>query len=202
MMLAARSRWTPRAPTAVANCVRRDAAPPCAPCGDTDPRDSGNPVVPKPSPPIHRHEAGWYAYIRMLTAFGPHAIEVDGRRIAFWRSGDRLVAMDDACCHRAAPLSKGHIINVSPKCSHIVCPYHHIAFDEVGRIVDVPTEKEGRWPKRPLQKVYAVAVEEGRVVLYDTEDDTGVGGLSRSTSVMSGAMGRRTFRRQTTCTRA
>lgn len=118
----------------------------------------------------------WFA-----TAFGPQQFLVDGRKIVLWHKGEgEMVAMDDACCHRGAPLSNGTIDHVT--LAHgdgwtlekpcIRCPYHHWAFDADGRIVDIPTEpKKGQWPKRPMQRSYRVQIENNEVVLYDDYGD-------------------------------
>ena len=96
-------------------------------------------------------------------------IEVDGRRIVFWRSNDGIVAMNDVCVHRGSQLSRGEVerdIDGRGKCT-IVCPYHHWKFDEEGRIADVPSEKEGRWPRRSMQRTYRLEFEDGQAVIYD-----------------------------------
>lgn len=112
------------------------------------------------------------AEARRMTAKGPRSMRVAGRPIVLWQRLDgELVAMDDACCHRAAPLSDGEIVTVvdpsdGSKLSCIQCPYHHIAFSADGRIASVPTDDgTRRWPKRPLQKTHDMAVEDGHVVI-------------------------------------
>lgn len=47
-----------------------------------------------------------------------------------------LVALEDRCCHRAAPLSKGRLLG-----DVLECGYHGLQFDTDGRCVDVPSQK-------------------------------------------------------------
>ena len=111
----------------------------------------------------HRHDTGILGIVMACrTYFGPWAVKVDGHRLVFWRSDDQIVAMYDVCVHRGSPLSAGF---VDGNC--LRCPYHNWAFDNTGRISDVPTEKEKRWPKRPVQRTYRVEYEHGKVVVYD-----------------------------------
>lgn len=108
---------------------------------------------------------GWHAvpnaaFIRMASLLGPRTATVDNRQIVFWRgTHNRLVAMDDACVHRAAPLSAGQVSSGDDGVKRLVCCYHHWSFTEDGRIANIPTEPEGRWPKRCIQKTYEVSIE-------------------------------------------
>jgi nitrite reductase/ring-hydroxylating ferredoxin subunit len=116
-----------------------------------------------------RHPVGIsHAKLMLRTMFGPSMLIVDGRRIVFWRSEHEIVAMDDICVHRGSPLSRGAVARVgADKRSCLVCPYHHWAFDCDGRIADVPTEKEGRWPRRSVQRTYRLEFDGGEAVIYD-----------------------------------
>ena len=54
--------------------------------------------------------------------------------IAIYRLGDgRLAAMEDRCCHRFAPLSKGRIEG-----DDLRCMYHGLKFDHTGRCIEIP----------------------------------------------------------------
>ena len=106
------------------------------------------------------------ARVRFRTLLGPSVAVVAGRRIAFWRgSRGRLVAMDDACCHRSAPLSQGSVHRLASGEKAIRCIYHHWAFSEDGRIRDVPSQSDGRWPRRPVQRTYDLALDRDGVSL-------------------------------------
>lgn len=60
-----------------------------------------------------------------------------------------LVAMDDRCPHRMAPLHRGTIVEDT-----IQCPYHGLRFDGTGQCVKLPLG--GKTPPRARLKVYPV----------------------------------------------
>ena len=54
--------------------------------------------------------------------------------VAIWRAQDgTLVAMEDRCCHRFAPLSKGRLEG-----DDIRCMYHGLKFDRTGQCIEIP----------------------------------------------------------------
>ena len=53
--------------------------------------------------------------------------------VLFRDTADRVVALEDRCCHRAAPLSRGEIV-----ASGIQCGYHGLTFDGTGKCVAIP----------------------------------------------------------------
>lgn len=55
------------------------------------------------------------------------------QRVVVWRAGDRIVAFEDRCVHRAAALSQG-------RCEgpHLRCMYHGLLFDETGAAIEIP----------------------------------------------------------------
>jgi vanillate O-demethylase monooxygenase subunit len=54
--------------------------------------------------------------------------------VALYRASDgALVAMEDRCCHRFAPLSKGWIEG-----DDLRCMYHGLKFDRTGRCIEIP----------------------------------------------------------------
>ena len=56
--------------------------------------------------------------------------------LLFWRGGGgKVVALDDRCCHRAAPLSKGR-----REGDNIRCMYHGLLFDKTGKCVEIPSQ--------------------------------------------------------------
>ena len=58
------------------------------------------------------------------------------KRLIFYRKGDgSVVAMDDACWHRLAPLSMGRL-----RGDNVVCPYHGLEFESGGRCVHMPSQ--------------------------------------------------------------
>jgi phenylpropionate dioxygenase-like ring-hydroxylating dioxygenase large terminal subunit len=78
----------------------------------------------------------------------PLRIELAGRAYALFRDGTgKAAALADACPHRFAPLSKGHV----SKEGRLTCPYHGWNFDAEGR---------GRSPSQPdLKKCDARALQ-------------------------------------------
>ncbi len=78
---------------------------------------------------------GWYAAIwsRDLTGT-PVGRTLLGEPIVLFRgSSGRAAALEDRCCHRAAPLSRGEVEG-----DHLRCGYHGLTFDAEGRCVAVP----------------------------------------------------------------
>lgn len=80
-----------------------------------------------------------------------------GRKILFWRDGSgKLIAMDDRCCHRGAPLSCGR-----QEGDAVRCMYHGFLYDSGGRCIEIPGQD--RIPPKAMVRTYAV-IEKGRWV--------------------------------------
>lgn len=60
-----------------------------------------------------------------------------------------IIAMDDRCPHRLAPLSRGKVIG-----ENIQCPYHGLQFDGTGHCVKMPMR--GNVPPRATLRTYLV----------------------------------------------
>lgn len=58
---------------------------------------------------------------------------LDDKMVLFRKSTGEIGAVQDRCCHRAAPLSLGWVENDA-----LVCGYHGMAFDENGACVRIP----------------------------------------------------------------
>jgi len=57
--------------------------------------------------------------------------------LVFFRAPNgRVAALEDRCCHRAAPLSRGKLVG-----DHLQCGYHGLKFDTTGRCVEIPGQK-------------------------------------------------------------
>jgi phenylpropionate dioxygenase-like ring-hydroxylating dioxygenase large terminal subunit len=56
--------------------------------------------------------------------------------VLFRQAGGAVAALEDRCCHRAAPLSLGEVDG-----EYLVCGYHGLRFDATGRCVEVPGQK-------------------------------------------------------------
>ncbi|MGB6536998.1 MAG: aromatic ring-hydroxylating dioxygenase subunit alpha [Xanthobacteraceae bacterium] len=58
---------------------------------------------------------------------------LDEKVVLFRNAGGAVGALEDCCCHRAAPLSLGEV-----SADHLVCGYHGLKFDVDGQCVAVP----------------------------------------------------------------
>ena len=74
-------------------------------------------------------------------------VELESKRIALFRVGDRYYAIDDLCPHRGGPLSEGDLEGEA-----VVCPWH-------GAIFDLATGAVVRHPAAAGVTTYAVRVE-------------------------------------------
>ncbi|KAF8056873.1 ddmC [Scenedesmus sp. PABB004] len=112
----------------------------------------------------------WYAAAlsEKLEDGKPLGVDLLGSRVTLFRDGNRVVALDDTCPHRGAPLSEGWLASGPSTGGHtcVVCPYHGWAFDGEGHLRDVPSAEPGRWPKRPLVSSYPVEERGGFVWLF------------------------------------
>jgi phenylpropionate dioxygenase-like ring-hydroxylating dioxygenase large terminal subunit len=101
----------------------------------------------------------------------PQSTKIGNRSIVVWRSPEdgRLMALDDACPHRGAPLSAGMVCNNS-----IVCPYHAWHFDgDTGDLLEIPSDaKKVRLPIKNAAKKVVVRESGGFVfALNDPQGD-------------------------------
>ena len=74
------------------------------------------------------------AYIKALDAselLAGHGkcVLLQGKKIAFFRTADRILAVDDTCTHDEASLSEGTLLEVEGKCPVVECPWHGAHFD-------------------------------------------------------------------------
>lgn len=57
--------------------------------------------------------------------------------VVFYRTEDgRPIALEDRCCHRHAPLSRGRLIGDA-----VQCPYHGFTYDTTGACIAIPGQK-------------------------------------------------------------
>jgi phenylpropionate dioxygenase-like ring-hydroxylating dioxygenase large terminal subunit len=81
----------------------------------------------------------WYAaaWSKDLTD-KPSARTFLNEKVVLYRTASgRLAALEDRCCHRAAPLSFGEISG-----EHLCCGYHGLRFDTTGKCVAVPGQSQ------------------------------------------------------------
>jgi 3-phenylpropionate/trans-cinnamate dioxygenase ferredoxin subunit len=85
-------------------------------------------------------------------------VKVGEARIAMFRVGDEVYALDDRCSHAEAWLSEGEVFDLA-----VECPRHGSEFDlRTGKPLSLPATK-------PVQ-VYETDVEEGTVYLTLPEE--------------------------------
>jgi phenylpropionate dioxygenase-like ring-hydroxylating dioxygenase large terminal subunit len=66
----------------------------------------------------------------------PIARTILGDEIVLYRgAGGKAAALEDRCCHRAAPLSRGKIVGDA-----LQCGYHGLKFDTGGHCIEVPVQ--------------------------------------------------------------
>ena len=83
-------------------------------------------------------------------------VSVDGREIAVFNLGDRLVATDARCTHVGGPLERGPL-----RGAQVTCPLH-------GSVFDVTTGAVVRGPARQPLRTYPVrSVAQGLVIDFD-----------------------------------
>lgn len=81
----------------------------------------------------------WYvaAWSHEITPDNVIARTIINLPLIFWRDQEgKIAAIDDRCCHRAAPLSAGR-----REGDNIRCMYHGLLFDTSGRCIDIPSQK-------------------------------------------------------------
>jgi vanillate O-demethylase monooxygenase subunit len=91
----------------------------------------------------------WYVvgWSHEFTAGRIHARTIIDQPIALYRTGDgSLVALEDRCCHRFAPLSMGRLEG-----DDLRCMYHGLKFAPDGRCIEIPGQKlipQSAWVRR------------------------------------------------------
>ena len=78
---------------------------------------------------------GWYAAIwsQDLRDRPVARVFLDEKVVLFRTASGQAAALEDCCCHRAAPLSKGEVSG-----EYLACGYHGLKFDVNGQCVEVP----------------------------------------------------------------
>ncbi|HLX81025.1 MAG TPA: aromatic ring-hydroxylating dioxygenase subunit alpha [Burkholderiales bacterium] len=94
----------------------------------------------------------WYviAWDYEIPAEGLFARTVLNQPIVVFRTGGGYAALEDRCCHRHAPLSRGRKEGEAVRCG-----YHGLKFDASGKCVDAPGMD--RIPPQAKVKTYPVA---------------------------------------------
>lgn len=95
----------------------------------------------------------WYvaAWSHEIGADGLFSRTILNEPLLLMRMADgNVVAMDNRCCHRAAPLSEGR-----REGDCVRCPYHGLKFDAQGTCIEIPGQE--RIPPQARVKTYPVA---------------------------------------------
>lgn len=81
---------------------------------------------------------GWYAatWSKDLTDKPLGKTFLNMKVVVFRLASGAIAALEDRCCHRAAPLSLGEVDG-----DHLVCGYHGLRYDATGACVEVPGQK-------------------------------------------------------------
>ena len=83
-----------------------------------------------------------------------------GDSIVFYRATDgRLVALDNRCCHRGAPLHMGHREGDSLR-----CPYHGMLFNAEGQCTEIPGQEI--IPQRACVRSYPVVARDELIWIW------------------------------------
>ena len=104
---------------------------------------------------------GWYAAIwsRDLQE-QPVARTFLNEKVVLFRNGSGQVgALEDCCCHRAAPLSRGERSG-----DYLACGYHGLKFDINGQCVEVPGQS--LIPRGAKVRSYPVCEQWGAVWIW------------------------------------
>ena len=87
-----------------------------------------------------------------------------GEPLVFWRTATgEIVALEDRCCHRQAPLSRGRLEGDSLRCG-----YHGLRFDAAGRCVEIPGQRA--IPPRARVRRYPALVHRRWVMVWIGDD--------------------------------
>ncbi len=107
----------------------------------------------------------WYmvAWADEIAAGDKHKVMVMNAPIVLYRdTKGALIALEDRCCHRAAPLSIGRIEG-----DDLRCMYHGLKFGRDGRCVEIPGQ--AKIPPHACVKSYAVQETGGWVFVWMDE---------------------------------
>ena len=98
------------------------------------------------------------------TALGvdPMSVTLLGHRLVLWRDETgQAHAWADACPHRGARLSLGHVSTGTCGARHLVCPYHGWQFGPGGQCRLVPAQPEWTPPASHAARAHEVKVAHG-----------------------------------------
>lgn len=78
----------------------------------------------------------WVAATGAEVSSKPVSRRLLDRPVVLFRASDGIVvALEDRCAHRGAPLSRGRLLG-----DEIACPYHGFRYDQTGKCTHIPTQ--------------------------------------------------------------
>ena len=80
--------------------------------------------------------------------------------LVFYKTGEGYAALDDRCCHRAAPLSMGRV-----ESGCLRCMYHGILYDHTGQVVEIPGQSH--ISRNMRVRSYPVCAKGGMLWIWD-----------------------------------
>jgi phenylpropionate dioxygenase-like ring-hydroxylating dioxygenase large terminal subunit len=104
---------------------------------------------------------GWYAAIwsKDLKEAPVARTFLNDNVVLFRNASGQAAALEDCCCHRAAPLSKGEVAG-----EYLMCGYHGLKFDIHGACVEVPGQAV--IPRNAKVRSYPVHEKRGVVWIW------------------------------------
>ena len=104
---------------------------------------------------------GWYAAIwsRDLQEQPVGRVFLNEKVVLFRNASGQVGALEDCCCHRAAPLSRGERAG-----DYLACGYHGLKFDINGQCVEVPGQS--MIPRGAKVRSYPVCERWGAVWIW------------------------------------
>jgi phenylpropionate dioxygenase-like ring-hydroxylating dioxygenase large terminal subunit len=104
---------------------------------------------------------GWYAAIwsRDLNEQPVGRTFLNEKVVLFRNASGQVGALEDCCCHRAAPLSRGERVG-----DYLACGYHGLKFDINGQCVEVPGQS--MIPRGAKVRSYPVCERWGAVWIW------------------------------------
>lgn len=112
--------------------------------------------------------SAWYvaAWSHDIVGNAPFAITILGEPIVIYRSeSGRLVALEDRCVHRMAPLSLGRCEG-----ERLRCMYHGLLFDPDGKVAEIPGQDI--IPAQARVKRYAVVEKHSWIWVWMADADS------------------------------
>jgi nitrite reductase/ring-hydroxylating ferredoxin subunit len=88
-----------------------------------------------------------------VRAAGSQLVELEEKMIAIFCLGERVLAVEERCSHRAGPLSEGKLVD-----GRVVCPWHGSEFE-------ISTGDVKKGPAKRCLKTHTVEIRQGEVFI-------------------------------------